>query len=318
MRGWLADKRGDEIEGRFGEIDPAGLPAGEVTVQVKWSSLNYKDALAMRGRPGVLRRFPMVPGIDLAGIAEDGSRVLATGCGLGETHWGGYANLARVPRQWIVPVPDEFSLEQAMAIGTAGFTAMQCVDALERHGLRPGGRDIVVTGAAGGVGSIAIALLAGKGYGVTASTGRVEEEPYLRGLGAAEIINRSDLSAPGVRPMETERWSGAVDTVGGETLAGVIRGLQLNGAVAACGLAGGSELSITVFPFILRGVSLLGINSVEVTLPERKRIWRLLADYLDRSLLDSLTTVIDISDIPEWSKNMLTGQVRGRVIVKVG
>ena len=326
MRGWLLTKTESGIEHRFGEIDAAGLPAGDVLVRVAWSSLNYKDGLAMTGAPGVVRAFPMVPGIDLAGVVEEsaspsfavGDAVVVTGCGLSEKHWGGYAELARLPADFVVPVPIEFTLRQAMAIGTAGFTAMQCMDALERHGLRPGGRDVVVTGAAGGVGSIAVALLAGKGYRVVASTGRLEEAAYLRGLGAAEVMDRSELSAPATRPMESERWGGAVDTVGGDTLAGLIRTLGHGCAVAACGLAGGVSLKTTVLPFILRGVSLLGVNSVEVANAERRRVWGMLAAGLDRELLDGLTAEIEIEDLPEAARRVLAGQVRGRVVVRVG
>ncbi|MBL8239055.1 MAG: oxidoreductase [Bryobacterales bacterium] len=325
MRGWLVTKSDGRVESRFGEIDAAWLPAGDVLVRVQWSSLNYKDGLAITGAPGVIRAFPMVPGIDLAGVVEEssvagfaaGDLVAVTGCGLSEKHWGGYAEVARVPASFLVPVPGVFSARQAMAIGTAGFTAMQCVDALERHGLRPGGREVVVTGAAGGVGSIAVALLAKKGYRVVASTGRLEEAEYLRGLGAAEVMDRAELSAPATRPMESERWGGAVDTVGGDTLAGLIRTLGHGCAVAACGLAGGVSLQTTVLPFILRGVSLLGVNSVEVENAERRRIWGLLADLLGRDLLDSLTTEIGLEELPEWGEKVLRGQVRGRVVVRV-
>jgi len=318
MRGWLLTKTESGIESRLGEIDPAGLPAGDVLVRVAWSSLNYKDGLAMTGAPGIVRTFPMVPGIDLAGVVEgSGEAVVVTGCGLSEKHWGGYAELARLPAEFVVPLPSAFSLRQAMAIGTAGFTAMQCVDALERYGLRPGGRDIVVTGAAGGVGSIAVALLAGKGYRVVASTGRLEEADFLRRLGAAEVIDRAELSAPATRPMESERWGGAVDTVGGDTLAGLIRTLAHGCAVAACGLAGGVPLKTTVLPFILRGVALLGVNSVEVANAERRRIWGLLAEHLDRDLLDSLTAEIGLEELPEAARRVLAGQVRGRVVVKI-
>lgn len=326
MRGWLLTKSETGIEHRFGEIDTAGLPAGDVLVRVQWSSLNYKDGLAMTGAPGVVRAFPMVPGIDLAGVVEEstvpsialGSSVVVTGCGLSEKHWGGYAELARLPAEFVVPLPEPLTARQAMAIGTAGFTAMQCVDALERHGCRPGGRDVVVTGAAGGVGSIAVALLAARGFRVVASTGRLEEAEYLRGLGAADVMDRGELSAPATRPMESERWGGAVDTVGGDTLAGLIRTLGHGCAVAACGLAGGASLKTTVLPFILRGVSLLGINSVEVANAERRRIWSLLADVLNRDLLDSLTSEIGLEELPEAAKRVLSGQVRGRVVVRVG
>lgn len=325
MRGWLLTKSESGIVSHFGDIDAARLPAGDVRVQVQWSSLNYKDGLAMTGSPGVVRVFPMVPGIDLAGTVMEsatadfavGDPVVVIGCGLSEKHWGGYAEQARVPAEFVVPVPAAFTTRQAMAIGTAGFTAMQCVDALERHGLRPGGRDIVVTGAAGGVGSIAVSLLAGKGYRVIASTGRLEEGDYLRRLGAEELIDRAELSAPATRPMESERWGGAVDTVGGDTLAGLIRTLGHGCAVAACGMAGGTQLQTTVFPFILRGVCLLGVNSVEVANAERRRIWGLLAECLDRDLLDSLTEEVALADVLPVAKEILAGQVRGRMVVRV-
>jgi len=308
VRGWLITKSGCEL----GEIDAAQLPPGDRTIEVRWSSLNYKDALAMTGSPGVVRSFPMVPGIDLAG--DD---CLVTGCGLGERHWGGYAELARVPEDFVVPIPAPFTPREAMAIGTAGFTAMQCVDALEKAGVKPGGRDVVVTGAAGGVGSIAIALLKAKGFRVVASTGRVEEAEYLQQLGAAEVIGRDVLSAESKRPMETERWAGAVDTVGGATLSGIIRTLQQNGAVAACGLAGGAKLETTVFPFILRGVSLLGVNSVEVPNAERRRIWALLAQHLNLDLLERMITQIPLDAVAETAPRVLAGQVRGRIVVKI-
>ncbi|HEU0119422.1 MAG TPA: MDR family oxidoreductase [Bryobacteraceae bacterium] len=325
MRGWLLTKSETGIASHFGEIDDARLPAGDVQVRVEWSSLNYKDGLAMTGSPGVVRTFPMVPGIDLAGVVEEstggefaaGQHVVVTGCGLSETHWGGYAEKARLPLRFVVPLPEAFTARQSMAIGTAGFTAMQCVDALERHGLRPGGREVVVTGAAGGVGSVAVAILAGKGYRVVASTGRMSEADYLRRLGAAEVIDRAELSATGGKPMESERWGGAVDTVGGDTLAGVIRTLSHGTAVAACGLAGGGKLQTTVFPFILRGVSLLGVNSVEVANEERRRIWGLLAEYLDRDLLDSITSETGLEELPEAAAQILAGKVRGRMVVRI-
>jgi acrylyl-CoA reductase (NADPH) len=326
MRGWLVTKSEGAVQHRYGEIDAGGLPAGDLLVRVQWSSLNYKDGLAMTGAPGVIRAYPMVPGIDLAGVVEQsatpefavGDLVAVTGCGLSERHWGGYAELARVPGSFAVPVPAGFTARQAMAIGTAGFTAMQCVDALERHGMRPGGREVAVTGAAGGVGSIAVALLAGRGYRVVASTGRLEETAYLRGLGAAEVMDRAELAAPATRPMESERWGGAVDTVGGATLAGLIRTLAQGTAVAACGLAGGASLQTTVLPFILRGVSLLGVNSVEVANAERRRIWGLLAAGLDRETLDGLTGEIGLEEVAEAGRRVVAGQVRGRLVVRVG
>jgi acrylyl-CoA reductase (NADPH) len=325
MRGWLLTKGEAGFAASLTDIDPASLPSGEVLVRVDFSSLNYKDGLALTGVPGVVRSYPMVPGIDLAGTVVEssstdfspGDEVVAIGAGLGERLWGGYAELARVPADALVPRPPEFTARQAMAIGTAGFTAMQCVDALERHGLRPGGRDVVVSGAAGGVGSAAIALLAGKGYRVAASTGRPEESGYLRSLGAAQIISREELPAPSKRPMDSERWAGAVDTVGGDTLAGILRSLSAQSAAACCGLAGGAELHTTVYPLILRGVSLLGVNSVDISNAERRRIWRLLADYMDRDLLDSMTSEISLEQAESAARQILAGRVRGRTVVRI-
>ncbi|MBM3784019.1 MAG: oxidoreductase [Acidobacteria bacterium] len=310
MRGWLATK----TERSLGELDPAQNPleAFDRQVRVEWSAVNYKDALAITGQPGVMRRFPMVPGVDLAGEG-----IVVNGCGLSEHYWGGYATEARLKNDWIVDIPAGLSARDAAAIGTAGFTAMQCIDALERHGLRPGGRDVVVTGAAGGVGSFAVALLKAKGYRVVASTGRPQEAGYLTRLGAAEILDRAVLSAPPTRPMDSERWGGAVDTVGGETLAGLIRGLGINTAVAACGLAGGAHLNTTVYPFILRGVSLLGINSVEVAPEERRRLWAAIGETFDRSLLADMVQEITLDQVMEFAPKVLAGQVRGRLVVRI-
>lgn len=314
-----------ETGGKLVRMETAELPPGEVLVEVRYSSLNYKDGLAIAGKPGVVRKFPMIPGIDLAGVVREssaaglpaGTEVAVTGCGLGERHWGGYAGYARVQAEWCVPVPAPFTLRQAMAIGTAGFTAMQCVDALERHGAKPEGGEIVVTGAAGGVGSIAVALLAARGFRVTASTGRAALGEYLRGLGAAEVIDREVLSAASAKPMEKERWGGAVDTVGGTTLGGIIRQLRANASVAACGLAGGTELATTVLPFILRGVNLLGINSVEVANGERRRIWARLAETMPLDKLDGLTSEVSLDRVPLQTPAILDGEVRGRVVVVI-
>jgi len=314
-----------ETGGKLVRMETAELPPGEVLVEVRYSSLNYKDGLAIAGKPGVVRKFPMIPGIDLAGVVREssaaglpaGTEVAVTGCGLGERHWGGYAGYARVPAEWCVPVPAPFTLRQAMAIGTAGFTAMQCVDALERHGAKPEGGEIVVTGAAGGVGSMAVALLAARGFRVTASTGRAALGEYLRGLGAAEVIDREVLSAASAKPMEKERWGGAVDTVGGTTLGGIIRQLRANASVAACGLAGGTELATTVLPFILRGVNLLGINSVEVANGERRRLWARLAETMPLDKLDGLTSEVSLDRVPLQAPAILDGEVRGRVVVVI-
>jgi len=314
-----------ETGGKLTDLETTDLPPGEILVEVKYSSLNYKDAMAIAGFGGVVRKFPMVPGIDLAGVVVEssaaefppGSEVAVTGCGLGERHWGGYAGFARVQSEWCVPVPAPFTMRQAMAIGTAGFTAMQCVDALERHGAKPDGREIVVTGAAGGVGSVAVALLAACGFRVVASTGRPALTEYLKGLGAMEVIDRSVLSAESAKPMEKERWGGAVDTVGGTTLATLIRQMSANGSVAACGLVGGTELATTVLPFILRGVNLLGINSVEVANAERRRIWQRLAETLSIEKLEAMTTEIAMREVVFNAPLVLEGDVQGRIVVAI-
>ena len=309
----LATQIDKQTQVSFTRLDTSALPPGEVLIRVEYSSLNYKDGLAVTGRPGVIRQFPMVPGIDLAGVVEEsassdwrpGDRAVVTGCGLSETTWGGYAELARLDAKHLVKLPAGMTLRQAMAIGTAGFTAMQCAIALEKPG------------ATGGVGSVAIAILARLGYRVVASTGRAELGDYLRSLGAAEIIDRSALSAPSKRPMEVERWAGAVDTVGGDTLAGIVRGLKSGASVTACGVAGGSDLHTTVFPFILRGVNLLGINSVVVTRPERLEIWNRLSRDLPLPMLDSITREEPLDKILELGAAILAGKIRGRTLIRV-
>jgi acrylyl-CoA reductase (NADPH) len=267
----------------------------------------------------------MVPGIDFAGTVEEsssaefkpGDPVVVTGCGTSETMWGGYAQLARLNAEYIVPLPRGMTLVQAMGIGTAGFTAMQSLLALEKHGLKPGGREVLVTGAGGGVGSMAIALLANLGYKVAASTGRAELQDYLRGLGAAEILDRATLAAPSKRPLDSERWAGAIDSVGGETLAGVLRSLAIHGSVAACGLAGGSALNTSVFPFILRGANLLGIDSSKATKPQRLEIWSRLAKDLPMPLVDSMTGIAPLPQVFELGEKILAGQIRGRTVIDV-
>ena len=319
----------EQIEGKpkisIQQIDRASLPAGEVLVRVHYSDLNYKDGLAVTGRPGVIRKYPMVPGVDLAGVVEEssspdwkpGDEVVVTGFGLSETAWGGYAELARMKADWLVRLPKGITLKQSMAIGTAGFTAMQCVVALERHGLVVDSGEVLVTGAAGGVGSIAVAILAKLGYRVAASTGRPELGDYLRSLGASEIVDRNTLSAPSKRPMESERWAGAVDSVGGDTLATVIRALVANGSVAACGIAGGAALNTTVYPFILRGVNLLGINSVYVSRSDRLLIWERLSRDLPLPLLDSMTQEAPLEAVFDLGEKILAGAVRGRTVIQI-
>jgi len=319
----------EQIEGKpkisIQQIDRASLPAGEVLVRVHYSDLNYKDGLAVTGRPGVIRKYPMVPGVDLAGVVEEssspdwkpGDEVVVTGFGLSETAWGGYAELARMKADWLVRLPKGITLKQSMAIGTAGFTAMQCVVALERHGLVVDSGEVLVTGAAGGVGSIAVAILAKLGYRVAASTGRPELGDYLRSLGASEIVDRNTLSAPSKRPMESERWAGAVDSVGGDTLAAVIRALVANGSVAACGIAGGAALNTTVYPFILRGVNLLGINSVYVSRSARLLIWERLSRDLPLSLLDSMTQEAPLEAVFDLGEKIIAGAIRGRTVIRI-
>jgi acrylyl-CoA reductase (NADPH) len=310
---------------RFEELGAGELPGGELTVAVRFSSLNYKDALAVTGKGKVLRKLPMVPGIDLAGTVVEsaspsfrpGDEILVTGFGLGEAHFGGYAGLARVPSAWAMPLPRGLSARRAMAGGTAGLTAALCVDAISDAGVAPGEREVIVTGAAGGVGSVAVALLARAGFKVAASTGRTEERPFLEKLGAARIVPRAELAKPPSKPLEAEVWAGGVDAVGGAVLGSVVRQTAIGGAVAACGLAGGTDLPVTVLPFILRGVSLLGIDSVNASRERRERAWTRVARDLSAELLDGLTTEIPLADVPAWSEKILAGQVRGRAVVVV-
>jgi acrylyl-CoA reductase (NADPH) len=306
------------------DFDEKDLMDGDVTVRVEWSCLNYKDGLALTGKAPVVRRFPMIPGIDFVGMVEDsqhpewkpGDRVILNGWGLGETHLGAYAEKARVKGDWLVPMPPGMTGREAMAIGTAGYTAMLAVLALERHGITPERGPIVVTGAAGGVGSVAIALLAKLGYQVIASTGRAAEADYLRRLGAAEVIERSELAGP-ARPLAKERWAGAIDMVGSTTLANVCAMTRYGGAVAACGLAGGMDFPGYVAPFILRAVSLLGIDSVQCPPSVRREAWKRLASDLDRGKLQAMTREIDLVEVVEAGRSIVEGQVRGRIVVKI-
>jgi acrylyl-CoA reductase (NADPH) len=307
------------------DFDDDDLMDGDVSVKVEWSTINYKDGLALSGKAPVVRRFPMIPGIDLAGTVEassnsawkPGDQVILDGFGLGETHLGGHGQRARVNGEWLVPLPAGMSGRDAMAIGTAGYTAMLAVMALERQGLSPDRGPVVVTGAAGGVGSVAIALLAKLGYRAVASTGRPQEAPYLTGLGAAEVIDRAELAgAP--RPLAKERWAGGIDTVGSTTLANVLSMTKYGGAVAACGLAGGMDLPGSVAPFILRGVSLLGIDSVMCPLKIRREAWNRLASDLDRGKLAAMTTEVGLGQVPDFGSAIVEGRVRGRIVVKIG
>ncbi len=306
------------------QFDEAELMEGDVTIRVEWSTLNYKDGLAVTGKAPVVRRFPMIAGIDFAGTVEQsshpqwkaGDKVVCTGWGMGETHLGAYAQKARVKGDWLVKLPDGLSARDAMAIGTAGFTAMLAVMALEKHGLTPKSGPVVVTGAAGGVGSVATAVLARLGYHVIASTGRMAEADYLKSLGAAEVINRSELSgAP--KPLAKERWAGGVDSVGSTTLANLLSMTKYGGAIAACGLAAGMDLPSSVAPFILRGVCLLGIDSVMCPLELRKAAWDRLASNLDQTKLAGITQEIGLDDVIGMGPKILAGQVRGRIVVRI-
>ncbi len=318
------DKADKGTDAALTQFDEAELMDGDVTVRVEWSTLNYKDGLALTGKAPVVRRFPMIAGIDFAGTVEQsshpqwkaGDKVVCTGWGMGETHLGAYAEKARVKGDWLVALPQGLSARDAMAIGTAGFTAMLAVLALEKHGIAPGNGPVVVTGAAGGVGSVATAVLAKLGYHVIASTGRTSEAAYLKELGAAEVIDRNELSGP-AKPLAKERWAGGVDSVGSTTLANLLSMTKYGGAIAACGLAAGMDLPSSVAPFILRGVCLLGIDSVMCPLAPRKAAWQRLATDLDRTKLAEITKEIPLAEVAEWGPKILAGQVRGRVVVKI-
>jgi acrylyl-CoA reductase (NADPH) len=325
FRALMLHQQGGEVIAGIEAVDEARLPAGDVTVAVEYSSLNYKDGMILQGIGRLVRNYPHVPGIDFAGSVEHstspefnpGDPVILTGWRVGEVHWGGYAEKARVKADWLVRRPDGVSAAQAMAIGTAGLTAMLAVMALERHGLAPGAGDVLVTGAAGGLGSMATALLAQLGHRVIASTGRPELRPYLTGLGAADLIERGALAAKPTRPLDSERWAGAVDAVGGATLATVLTQLKYRASVAACGLAGGSDLPATVIPFLLRGVNLLGIDSVMCPREERSEAWRRLAHDLPRDRLDQITEILPLAAVPGRASAILKGGLRGRVVVDV-
>ena len=306
------------------QFDEADLMDGDVTVHVEWSTLNYKDGLAVTGKAPVVRRFPMIAGIDFAGRVEQsshpqwkaGDKVICTGWGMGETHLGAYAEKARVKGDWLVPLPDGMSARDAMAIGTAGFTGMLAVMALEKQGLSPASGPMIVTGAAGGVGSVATAVLSKLGYHVIASTGRMSETAYLKGLGAAEVIDRNELTGP-AKPLAKERWAGGVDSVGSTTLANLLSMTKYGGAIAACGLAAGMDLPSSVAPFILRGVCLLGIDSVMCPLAPRKAAWQRLARDLDSKKLSEITHEIGFDQVIGTGGQILAGQVRGRIVVKI-
>jgi acrylyl-CoA reductase (NADPH) len=325
FRAILVDKsdRGEKGQAfRFAEMTEPELMEGDVTIAVEHSSVNYKDGLAITGKAPIIRRFPLIPGIDLAGVVISsthdgftaGDRVILNGWGVGESHHGGFAQRARVKGDWLVKMPETLDSSRAMAIGTAGYTAMLAVTALEDHGVLPASGDVLVTGAAGGVGSIAIALLAGLGYRVVASTGRLTEEPYLRSLGASHVVDRSEFAGP-VKPLAKARFAGAIDSVGSTTLANVLSQINYGGAVAACGLAQGMDLPTSVAPFILRAVTLAGIDSVMCPTDRRERAWSRLARDLDFKKLSVITSQIPLDDVPLVAEEIVAGKVRGRVVV---
>lgn len=324
FKGILLNKTDAGTDAKVADINETELPEGDVSIRVDYSTINYKDGLAITGKSPVVRKFPMVPGIDGVGTVEEsnsslwkvGDKVILNGWGVGEDHWGCLAQKARLKGEWLVPLPAGFSTKQAAAIGTAGYTAMLCVMALAKHGVTPDKGEIIVTGAAGGVGSIAIALLATRGYTVIASTGRMNEVDYLKALGASEVIDRATLSTPG-KPLAKERWAGAVDSVGSHTLANVCAATKYMGVVTACGLAQGMDFPSSVAPFILRGVSLVGINSVQVQKAIRVEAWAHLAADLDKAKLDAMTAEISLAQAITKAPEILAGQVRGRLVVNV-
>jgi acrylyl-CoA reductase (NADPH) len=325
FRALVLHEEGGRVVPRLETLDEGQLPPGDVTVRVEYSTLNYKDGMILEGQGRLVRRYPHVPGIDFAGTVEHsdspefqpGDPVLLTGWRVGEAHWGGYAEQARVKAEWLVRRPPGLGAREAMAIGTAGFTAMLAVIALEQRGLSPGAGDVLVTGASGGVGSVAVALLAKLGHRVVAATGRPTLADYLRALGAAELIERSVLATKPARPLDSERWAGAVDAVGGATLATILTQLKYRASVAACGLAGGSDLPTSVIPFLLRGISLLGIDSVMCPRAERLAAWQRLAHELPQDRLARMTEVVPLSQLPALAAKILHGAVRGRTVVDV-
>ncbi|HEY0681916.1 MAG TPA: MDR family oxidoreductase [Steroidobacter sp.] len=324
FRAILIDKQDGAQSARLAEVSENDLPEGAVTVRVEYSTLNYKDGLAITGKSPVVRKFPMVPGIDFAGVVESstssdweaGDRVLLNGWGVGEGHWGGFAQKARVKAEWLQRVPEKFTSQQAMAIGTAGYTASLCVDALIDHGLTPDRGEVLVTGASGGVGSIAIALLARAGFEVVAATGKASEADYLKALGARQVIDRNELSQPG-KPLQKERWAGVVDSVGSHTLVNACAQTKYRGFVTACGLAQGMDFPASVAPFILRGVSLLGIDSVMAPREPRQQAWARLARDLDSSALDRVSKIVGLEQTLQAAQDIIGGKIRGRLVVDV-
>jgi acrylyl-CoA reductase (NADPH) len=324
MKAIVIEKAEGGSKAALTDFDEANLMDGDVTVRVEYSTINYKDGLAITGKAPVVRRWPMIGGVDLAGTVETssnpqwkaGDKVVLNGFGLGETHLGAFAEKARVKGDWLVRLPDGISARDAMAIGTAGYTAMLSVMALERHGIKPAQGPVIVTGASGGVGSVAIALLSKLGFQVAASTGRTSEADYLKSLGALEIIDRAEFSGPG-KPLAKERWAAGIDSVGSTTLANVLSMIKYDGAVAACGLAQGMDLPASVAPFILRAVSLLGVDSVMCPMDRRREAWKRLAADLDHKKLGAITTEIGLDRVIETAPSILAGKVRGRIVVRV-
>lgn len=324
-RALMLEETDGKVTAAIKEISDAELPEGDVTVDVEYSDLNYKDGMVINGIGRLVRNYPHVPGIDFAGTVcasdnpdfQPGDAVVLTGWRVGEAHWGGFAERARVKGEWLVKLPNGLTAKRAMGIGTAGFTAMLAVMALEEHGLTPDAGEVLVTGAAGGVGSVAVALLAAKGYTVAASTGREETHDYLKDLGASIIVDRSELSEPPSRPLDKERWAGCVDSVGGTTLAHLLTQMAYGSSVAAVGLAGGNVLESTVLPFLLRGVNLLGIDSVMCPKPRREAAWARLTSDLDMAKLDAMITEAPLGDSPDLAKAILKGQTRGRTVINV-
>ena len=326
-RAIVVDKQGDGIAVATRELSEADLPAGEVTIKVEWSSINYKDGLALRPTGRVIRSYPMVPGVDMAGTVLEsadgrfakGDKVVVTGYDVGVAHPGGFAELARIPADWVMPLPAGLTTKEAMALGTAGFTAALSVEALEHNGLRPDQGTVLVTGSTGGVGSTAVNMLAQLGYTVAGSTGKASEHDFLRALGATEILTREEVSAESNRPMEGERWAAAVDPVGGATTAYLIRSVKYGGGIALSGLTGGTAVPTTVFPFILRGVNLLGIDSVFCPLPKRQRVWaRMGKDLKPKGLIDSIAVETDLDGVATVCAEILQGKVKGRTLVRLG
>ncbi len=324
FRALLVSKNETGQYGAIAEMDESQLMAGDVTVRISHSSLNYKDGLAVTGKGPIIRQFPLIPGVDFAGTVthsnsprfKTGDEVLLQGWGVGETHHGGFAQMARLKSEWLIDLPKGWNTEEAMAVGVAGFTSMRCVMALEHEGITPAHGEVLVTGAAGGVGSVAVLLLAKLGYNVVASTRRMEETDFLKSLGATSVINTAELQTP-VKPLAKARWAAAIDSVGSTTLANIISQIMPEGTVAACGLAQGMDLPTSVAPFILRGVRLIGINSVTTPIALREAAWARLSKDLDRTKLADLTTKIKLNDVPQYAEAIVAGKVRGRVVVDV-